>query len=159
MELDDPAYLRFALFDSLTDGDDDLDMYVYYCPDRINCTKIGESGGPTSDEEFNVLLPAAGRYAVLIHGFETDQVSGDPGPGCCRGANYTLLGWAFGLENDPANNPDNMTASGPASAIAGSTGEVTVNWTGLAPDTIYLGGVSHTTPRGLSAITVIRIGN
>jgi len=144
------AYARFSLFDSETDGDDDLDMYVYYCPDNINCTKIGESGEATSQEEFNILIPAGGRYAVLIHGFETDQVSGGPG------ANYRLLAWSFGLDDDL----DNMAASGPTSVIAGSAENViTVNWTGLAPDTIYLGGVSHYTPRGLSAITVIRIGN
>jgi hypothetical protein len=145
----EPAYLRFALFDTLTDGDDDLDMYVYYCPDNINCTKIGDSGEATSQEEFNVLLPATGRYAVLIHGFETDQLSGG------IGANYTLLGWSFGLFDDQGN----MTTSGPAFVNAGTTENVVVNWTGLLPDTIYLGGVSHNTPQGLSAITVIRIGN
>jgi subtilisin family serine protease len=145
----DEAYLRFSLFDTLTDGDDDLDMYVYYCPDNINCTKLGDSGEASSQEEFNVLLPAAGRYAVLIHGFETDQVSGGPG------ANYSLLGWSFGLIDDQGN----MTASGPAFVNAGSTENVTVNWAGLLPDTIYLGGISHNTPQGLSAITVIRIGN
>jgi subtilisin family serine protease len=143
------AYLRFSLFDTLTDGEDDLDMYVYYCPDNVNCTKIGDSGEATSQEEFNVLLPAAGRYAVLIHGFETDQVSGGPG------ANYSLLGWSFGLVDDQGN----MTVSGPAFVNAGTTENVTVNWSGLLPDTIYLGGVSHNTPQGLSAITVIRIGN
>jgi subtilisin family serine protease len=143
------AYLRFALFDSLTDGNDDLDMYVYFCPDNVNCTKIGESGEATSQEEFNVLLPAAGRYAVLIHGFETDQVSGGPG------ANYSLLGWAFGLSDDQGN----MTASGPAFVNAGTTADITVSWQGLLSDTIYLGGISHDTPQGISAITVIRIGN
>ena len=143
------AYLRFSLFDTLTDGDDDLDLYVYFCPDNINCTKLGDSGEASSQEEFNVLLPAAGRYAVLIHGFETDQVSGGPG------ANYSLLSWSFGLIDDQGN----MTASGPAFVNAGSTENVTVNWAGLLPDTIYLGGISHNTPQGLSAITVIRIGN
>ncbi|MDX2412225.1 MAG: S8 family serine peptidase [Woeseiaceae bacterium] len=145
----DEVYLRFSLFDTLTDGDDDLDMYVYYCPDNVNCTKLGDSGEASSQEEFNVLLPAAGRYAVLVHGFETDQVSGGPG------ANYSLLGWSFGLVDDQGN----MTASGPAFVNAGSTENVTVTWTGLLPDTIYLGGISHNTPQGLSAITVIRIGN
>ena len=145
----DEVYLRFSLFDTLTDGNDDLDMYVYYCPDNINCTKLGDSGEASSQEEFNVLLPAAGRYAVLIHGFETDQVAGGPG------ANYSLLGWSFGLVDDQGN----MTASGPAFVNAGSTEDVTVSWTGLLPDTIYLGGISHNTPQGLSAITVIRIGN
>jgi len=145
----DQAYLRFETFDELTDGDDDLDMHVYYCPDNINCSKIGQSGEPTSRERFNVLLPGAGRYAVLIHGFATDNVAGGPG------SNYTLLGWAFGLIDDQGN----MTASGPGFVNAGTTQNVDVNWSGLESDTIYLGGISHNTPQGLVAITVISIRN
>ena len=144
---DNEAYLRFALFDSLTDGNDDLDMYVYYCADNINCVKIGESGEATSDEEFNQFFPAGGRYAVLIHGFETDQVAGG------QGANYVLLGWSFGISDDQGN----MTASGPAFVNSGTTETITVDWNGLNDDTIYLGGISHNTPQGLSAITIIRI--
>jgi len=145
----DQAYLRFSLFDTLTDGEDDLDLYIYHCADNVNCVRVGESGEATSNEEVNFLLPAGGRYAALVHGFETDNVSGGPG------ANYTMLAWAFGLVDDQGN----MTATGPAFVNAGTTENVTVNWTGLLPDTIYLGGVSHNTPQGLSAITVIRIGN
>jgi hypothetical protein len=145
----DMAYLRFALFDELTDGEDDLDMYVFYCPDSVNCTKLGESGEPTSREQFNVLLPGAGRYAVFVHGFDTDNVAGGPG------ANYTLLSWAFGLVDDQGN----MTASGPGFVNAGTTDTVNVSWSGLASDTIYLGGISHNTPLGLVAITVITIQN
>jgi subtilisin family serine protease len=143
------AYARFALFDSLTDGNDDLDLYIYFCADNVNCVKVGESGEPTSQEEFDLLLPAAGRYAVLIHGFATDQSAGG------AGANYTMLAWAFGLDDDKGN----MTATGPALVTAGTTEDITVTWSGLAPNTIYLGGVSHTTPDGLAAITVIRVGN
>jgi subtilisin family serine protease len=41
-------YLRFALFDALTDGDDDLDMYVYYCgTDGSSCIKLGERRAST----------------------------------------------------------------------------------------------------------------
>lgn len=145
----DQAYLRFEMYDELTDGDDDLDMYVYYCPDNINCSKIGQSGEPTSRERFDVLLPGAGRYAVLIHGFDTDNVAGGPG------ANYKLLGWAFGLVDDQGN----MTASGPGFVNAGTTENVDVAWAGLESDTIYLGGISHNTPQGLVAITVISIRN
>jgi len=141
------AYLRFALFDSETDGNDDLDLYVYYCADLVNCSKIGESGEPTSQEEFNVLLPAGGRYAVLVHGFQTDQIGGG------FGANYKLFAWEFGLDDDQGN----MTISGPSDVTAGTTEDVTVDWMGLLPGTIYLGGISHNTPQ-LSAITVIRIG-
>lgn len=142
-------FLRFSTFDALTDGNDDLDMYVFYCPDGVNCSKIGESGGATSEEQVDVLLPGQGTYAVMIHGFETDNVAGGPG------SFYTLLGWSFGLVDDPGN----MTASGPPFVTAGTTEDVTVNWNGLAADTIYLGGISHNTPDGLVALTVITVEN
>lgn len=143
------AYLRFAMFDELTDGDDDLDMYVYYCPDNVNCTRIAESGTPTSREQVNIQFPGAGRYAVFIHGFDTDNVAGGPG------ANYTLLGWAFGLVDDQGN----MTANGPAFVNAGTTENVTVSWSDLASGTIYLGGISHNTPQGFVALTIVTIVN
>jgi subtilisin family serine protease len=143
------AYIRFALFDELTDGNDDLDLYVYYCPDGVNCTKLGESGGPTSREEVNVLLPGAGTYVMFVHGFETDNVAGGPG------AFYTGLAWSFGLNEDLGN----MTATGPGFVTSGTTEDVTINWNGLAPNTIYLGGISHNTPDGLASLTIINIGN
>ncbi|MDJ0919211.1 MAG: S8 family serine peptidase, partial [Woeseiaceae bacterium] len=142
-------YLRFALFDALTDGDDDLDLYIYYCPDNVNCNRIGVSGEPTSQEQFNQAVPAAGRYAVLVHGFETDQVAGGPG------SNYTLLAWSFGLIDDALN----LRAEGPAFVTAGSTETITINWENLQTDTIYLGGISHNTPQGLVELTIVTIGN
>lgn len=143
-------FLRFSLFDALTDGDDDLDMYVYYCGlDGSSCTRIGESGGPTSEEQFNLHRPAPGVYGVYIHGYETDEVSGGPG------ATYDLLAWSIGIIDDKGN----MTASGPAFVNAGTTADVTVNWSGLLSNTIYLGGISHNTPQGLSALTIVTIGN
>lgn len=143
-------FLRFSLFDALTDGDDDLDMYVYYCgPTGSTCSRIGESGSPTSEERFDLYRPAAGVYGVYIHGFETDQVSGGPG------ANYSLLAWSIGNIDDKGN----MTASGPAFVSAGTSGNVTINWSELVSNTIYLGGISHNTPQGLSALTIVTIGN
>jgi subtilisin family serine protease len=144
-------YARFALFDLLTDGDpDDLDLYVYYCGlDGASCTRLGESGEPTSEERVDVFRPAEGLYAVHVHGFETDEVRGGPG------ANYQLLAWAFGEVDDRGN----MSASGPAFVSAGTTGTVTVDWQGLVSNTIYLGGISHNTPQGLSGLTLVTIGN
>ncbi len=52
-----------------------------------------------------------------------------------------------------------MTATGPAFVNAGTTGDVIVDWNGLAPDTIYLGGISHNTPDGLVSLTVISVEN
>jgi len=146
----DQLYIRFSLFDALTDGDDDLDMYVYYCgADGSSCTKLGESGEPTAEEQFNVFRPAAGLYAVHVHGFETDQVAGGPG------ANYQLLAWAIGINDDEGN----MNASGPAFVNPGVVGDVTVDWSGLIGDSTYLGGISHNTPQGISGLTIITIGN
>ena len=143
-------YLRFALFDTLTDGDDDLDMYVYYCGTTgESCARIGESGEPTSQERFDRYRPAAGFYAVLVHGFETDPVQGGPG------SNYRLLGWAFGVADDRGN----MNASGPAFVAAGTTGTVNFDWSGLTSNTIYFGGISHNPPQGISGLTLITIGN
>jgi hypothetical protein len=143
-------FLRFSLFDALTDGDDDLDMYVYYCGENGNtCSRIGESGEPTSEEQFNLLRPAPGVYGVYVHGFETDEVNGGPG------ANYQLLAWSIGHVDDKSN----MSATGPPFVAAGTVADVTVNWSDLLSNTIYLGGISHNTPQGLSELTIITIGN
>ena len=146
---EDQLYLRFAMFDALTDGDDDLDIYIYYSTDEVSWVKIGESGSSTTEERFDYFRPPAGFYAVLVHGFATDQVAGGPG------ANYQLLGWSFGNDDDRGN----MTADGPSIINAGSTENVTVSWSGLVSNTIYLGGISHNTPQGLSGLTIVTIGN
>lgn len=146
----DQLYLRFALFDTLTDGNDDLDMYIYFCPESGGgCTEIGNSGGATSQEEFNVFLPGAGTYSVFVHGFATDNVTGGPG------AIYNIAAWQIGI-ND---NVGNMTVSAPGTVSAGTTVDVQVDWTGLIANEIYLGAVSHMTPEGLVGITVINIQN
>ena len=143
-------YARFALFDALTDGDDDLDMYVFYCGlDGLNCIELGASGEPTSQERFDVLRPAEGLYAVFVHGFETDPVQGGPG------ATYQLISWGIGVVDDAGN----MTASGPAFVSAGTTGTVDFSWTGLLSNTIYFGAISHSTPQGIAALTLITIAN
>ncbi|MDH3440264.1 MAG: hypothetical protein OEM63_05910, partial [Gammaproteobacteria bacterium] len=113
------------------------------------CFATGLSGGETSREQIDIFLPGGGLYVLFIHGFETDNVIGGPG------AEYTALAWSFGLNEDLGN----MTATGPAFVTAGSTEDVIVNWTGLGPNTIYLGGISHNTPEGLISLTLINISN
>jgi subtilisin family serine protease len=147
-------YLRFSLFDRLTEGNDDLDLYLYYQPGACNPldfrgTRITESGGPTSEEQVNVFRPPAGCYGALVHGYETDPSNSQPG------TNYTMLAWAFGIVDDQGN----MSVSGPPLVNSGSTETITVNWANLLSDTIYLGGISHNTPQGLVGLTLITIGN
>jgi subtilisin family serine protease len=122
---------RVALFDGETDGNDDLDLYVYGPATATGIGRlVGASGGPTAAEEVSLNNPDAGTYTVFVHGFNTD------GPD----ANYTLFTWSAGAD------AGNLTASGPATATTGGTGSVTLNWTGLAPATKYLGVVTYQSP-------------
>ena len=142
----DQLYARFALFDQFTDGNDDLDLYVFYCPDN-QCTQIARSGTFTSEEEVNLLSPEPGVYAILVHGFETDDATGGPG------AQYTLFAWSFGL-NDVVGNASVIF---PTTVSDGDRGGVDVAWGPLIPATRYLGGISHNTPNGLYGLTLLRI--
>ncbi len=142
----DQAYARFALFDDFTDGADDLDLYLFYCPNN-ECSQVAQSGSFTSEEEINLVMPVPGLYAVLIHGFETDQVAGGPG------ANFELFAWSFGV-ND---NVGNMAVAAPQSVASGDQVTLDLDWGQLEPATRYLGAISHNTPAGLEALTIVTI--
>jgi len=131
------AYARFQLFDDYTDGNDDLDLYVYR-----GATLVGSSGGGTSAEVVSLTLPTAATYRVYVHGWQTD------GPE----ANFRLFTWNVGLVDDAGN----MTVTAPAAATIG-TGNIDVSWSGLSAGTKYLGAVSHTGPSGLFGLTVLSV--
>ena len=145
----DQLYVRFALFDQFTDGEDDLDLYVYRCPTDLTCSRVAESGSETSAEEINLEFPVAGRYIAFVHGFETDEVAGGPG------ANFSLFTWQVG----PLDAPGNVSLTAPSLVTAGSTGEVSVDWRSLQTGLRYLGVISHTTPDGLFGLTAVEITN
>lgn len=145
----DQAYLRFQTFDELTDGNDDLDLYLYFCPTDDNCSRLAESGGATSAEQINVPFPQPGAYVLFVHGFETDDVSGGPG------TVFDLAAWQFGINDDAGN----LNVTAPSFVAAGSTVDIEINWSGLGIDNVYLGAISHTTPEGLVGLTIVRIRN
>ena len=145
----DQLYLRVALFDELTDGNDDLDLFLFFCVDNTDCTQIAQSGNFTSDEEINLLFPEPGRYVALVHGFETDQVTGGPG------ASYSFFAWSFGTADDVGN----LDVSAPQAVAIGDRATLQVSWANLTPGLRYLGGISHNTPgpNGLYAITIVNV--
>jgi hypothetical protein len=128
-------YLRVALFDKYTDGNDDLDLYLFYCPTTSTCTQVGQSGGFTSNEEIDLVFPAPGLYRVLVHGFQTDQVSGGPG------AHYELFGWALGNDDSAGNMQVEYTPQ----VTNGDRQDFTLDWGPLQPG-MYLGAIAHQTP-------------
>jgi subtilisin family serine protease len=138
--------LRVALFDELTDGQDDLDLFLFYCPSS-QCSQIAKSDGVSSVEQINIAQPLPGSYVLLVHGFETDQVAGGPG------ANYSLFTWSLGA-NEAAGN---SSVTAPTTVANGDRIDVGLQWSGLAPASRYLGAISHTTPNGLYGATVINV--
>ena len=128
-------FLRIALFDRYTDGNDDLDLYLYYCPTPDTCTQVGASGGFTSNERIDLLFPPPGLYRILVHGFQTDQVTGGPG------AHYELFGWSLGA-NDSAGN---MQVEYTPQVSNGDRQDFKLDWGPLAPG-LYLGAIAHQTP-------------
>jgi len=131
------TYVRFSLFNEFTDGSDDLDLYVFR-----GATLVGASGGGTSEEEVNLLNPAADTYRVWVHGFATD------GPD----SNFTLFTWVLG-----SADAGNMTVSAPASAVLGTTGTINLTFSGLTAGTKYLGSVAYSGVAGLPNPTIVRV--
>jgi hypothetical protein len=138
-------FLRVAMFDELTDGEDDLDLYLYFCPTLDSCVQVGQSGSFTSDEQIDIVLPEPGFYAVLIHGFQTDEQIGGPG------ASYELLAWSFGPDDDLGN----LRISAPATVASGDRLNFDYDWGPIDPETRYLGAVSHDTPFDLFYLTIV----
>jgi subtilisin family serine protease len=133
------ALTRFSLFDDYTDGNDDLDLYVFYQTGAF----VGGSGNGTSDEEVNVLFPAPGTYIVAVHGWQTDG----------EDANYTLFDWSVS-----ATPGGNLTVDdAPASATLGDSGTVDISWNAAAGGTKHLGAISHSDGGGLIDLTVVSV--
>ncbi len=147
------AFSRWQLRNDYTDGNDDLDLYVWAC-DAITfgCSMAGSSAGGTSDETVNLLLPEAFNgfgnpgtfYAIEVHGWQTD------GPD----ANYTLFEWEFGLDDDAGNMTVDPTT---VDAALGNTQTLTVDYSGLDAGAKYLGAISHSSPGGLEGLTLVSV--
>ena len=139
--------LRVALFNAETDGNDDLDLYLYCPSGQCNSTyAILASGGITSDEKIDILYPESGDYVIDVHGYQTDDANGGPG------ANFRLFAWAV-----DGNGQGNFQVVAPGSVSTGDTQNVSVSWQNLEPATRYLGGISHTNGTDTLGFTVLSV--
>jgi subtilisin family serine protease len=134
-------YARFSLFDSDTDGEDDLDLYVFG-PDTAGFPYVGGSGSGTSAEEVNLIDPVPGLYKVIVHGWQTD------GPD----ANYILFTWTL-----KDSNEGNMDITAPEAAVLGSRGTVSIDWLDLGLSKRYLGSVAYSDGSSNIGTTFVRI--
>jgi subtilisin family serine protease len=128
---------RFALFDDFTDGNQtDLDLCVFR-----GTALVGTSGGSTSEEQVTLRDPTPAVYTVVVAPFATD------GPD----ATFTLFRWT------PTTAVGNMTVAAPTSATIGTTAAINLTFSGLTPDTKYLGAVSYTGVPGGAPSTIVQV--
>ena len=132
---------RFSLFNDATDGNDDLDVYVFNSAGDL----VGSSTGGDANEQVDLVNPATGTYTVYVHGFATD------GPD----ANYTLFVWKLG-----SADAGNLSVSGaPASATIGGKSTLTFSWSGLAAGKRWLGAVDYGNGSSTVGSTLVRVNS
>jgi subtilisin family serine protease len=136
------SIFRISMFDAETDGDDDIDLYLYRVNADSTLTLVGLSGGGTSAEQIQLANPTAATYRLFVHGWETD------GPD----ANYSLHSWTLGTAD-----AGNMTVTGPSTATIGGTGTVDLSWTGLDAGKRYLGTILYQEGATTHATTIVRV--
>jgi subtilisin family serine protease len=136
------SLLRVSMFDAETDGDDDIDLYLYRVNADTTLTLVGTSGGGTSAEQIQLANPTAATYRLFVHGWETD------GPD----ASYSLHSWALGTAD-----AGNLTVTGPATATIGGTGTVNLSWSGLDAGKRYLGAVLYQEGATTHGTTIVRV--
>jgi subtilisin family serine protease len=132
------TYARFSLFNADTDGNDDLDLYVFDSQGFF----IGQSFNGGSNEEVDLADPVPDRYLVVVHGFETDGA----------GSRFTLSSWAIG-----SSAAGNMSVTAPTTAKLNSTGTVTLQFSKLSKGVRYLGSVAYDGATGMPPPTVVRV--
>jgi subtilisin family serine protease len=136
------SIFRISMFDAETDGEDDIDLYLYRVNADSSLTLVGLSGSGTSAEQIQLANPTAATYRLFVHGWETD------GPD----ANYSLHSWTLGTAD-----AGNMTVTGPATATIGGTGTVDLSWTGLDAGKKYLGQIRYNEGATTHATTIVRV--
>lgn len=139
------AHARFSLFDDYTDGNDDLDLYVFG-PDTAGFPFVGGSGSPTSAEQVDLTNPDPGMYLVVVHGWQTDGAD----------ASYTLFNWNVPADAS-ADDGSLVIDSAPATATVGATETISYSWSGLVTGDKYLGAVSHSDAGGVFGLTLVNV--
>ncbi len=132
------TYARFSLFNGDVAAGSDVDLYVT----NPAGTLVGASGNGGSDEEVNLINPAAGTYTVYMHGWGLPSGT----------STFKLHTWLLG-----SSAAGNMTVTAPASATIGTSGNIAITTSGLIAGTKYLGSVVYGGATGLPSPTIVRI--
>jgi subtilisin family serine protease len=131
------SFARFSLFDADVAPGTDLDLYVF----NSAGTLVAISATGTSQEQANLVNPAADTYTVYVHGF---NVAGT--------TNFTLHSWVLGT-----TNANNMTVTAPPTATLAATGAINLTFSGLSPGTKYVGSVAYSGSSNMPLPTIVSV--
>jgi subtilisin family serine protease len=130
------TYARFSLFDADVNPGSDIDLCVFR-----GATLVGSSGSGTAAEEVNLVDPTAATYTVVVQGW-----------GVAGSSPFRLHTWL--LDSSSAGN---MTVSAPATAVLGTSGTISLSFSGLTAGTKYLGSVAYSGVTGMPNPTIVRV--
>ena len=137
------SHFRIAMPPEATEAAADLDIYVV----GPNGEEAESTAGGT-EELIDIPDPADGTWKVYVHGWSTPGGDSD----------YLMWTWAV----PDASGGSLVVDSAPTSATIGTTGTISVSWSGLGTATNgdwYLGAVSHTGPDGVIGRTLVDVDN
>jgi subtilisin family serine protease len=130
------TYARFSLFDADVNPGSDIDLCVFRAG-----SLVGSSGSGTSAEEVNFVNPPAATYTVVVQGW-----------GVAGSSPFKLHTWL--LDSSSAGN---MTVTAPATAVLGTSGTISLSFSGLTAGTRYLGSVAYSGVTGMPNPTIVRV--
>lgn len=127
------VFARFALYDADVNAGSDIDLCVY-----AGTTLVGISASGTSTEEIVLKAPSAGTYTVVVHGW-----------GVAGSSPFALNSWLVG-----SAGAGNMAVTAPGAASIGGSGQVSLDFSGLASGTRYTGAVTYSGSSGMPTTLV-----
>jgi len=130
-------HARFALYDADTSGgsQDDLDLEVYR-----GSTRVGYSGGVTTNELVDLALPAAGAYKACVVGYAPRDSL----------ATFKLSSWVI----NPGDLGGNFRAAAPTRAVLGGSSTVALTWN-VAAGQRHFGVVQYKDETGSTLATTL----
>lgn len=140
------THFRAATFDEDTSdpGADDIDLRLFRAATdcaTFDIAQIGASGGATSEEVIDIANAPAGGYVIVVDFFAASN-----------GTDTDYKVWFQPVFGDDSNT----SVTAPAAAVLGTSGTVTVDYTGLAP-TRNLGVLHHMDGSGEIGRTILDI--
>jgi hypothetical protein len=134
------TFARFALS---IPGAPDIDLYLLDSSNNI----VAQSTNGGTEELIELAHPADGAYTMVVHGWSV--------PPAFSPLAFSIDSWI--LPGTTGGSLGVVTA--PTAAVNGTTGTVTVGWTGLLPGGHYLGAVSHKDAAGEIGLTLVSVNS